>query len=193
MAGSGRRLSSSTHLTHQTLQLYPKKVNYGPCTHLGPQPREVCSARGAGTASLRVLRVKRRSALVSMDMAIQNRSRCRLVRSALRGGLRHSSRGRTAAPSPFNGKQQNQTQTPQKLSPNNVPPLRFRGAPANAANISSCSKQSRIAQRATPGLGFSFLISFLKAQSVSANSSQRQVACWRLLLGKAQGHGHAGG
>lgn len=37
-------------------------------------------------ALLRMLRVKGRSTLVSMDMVIQNRSRCKLVCSALPGG-----------------------------------------------------------------------------------------------------------
>ena len=148
---------------------------------------------------LRMLHVKGRSTLVSMDMVIQNYSRCKLVCSALQGGPQPSCPappGRATAPNPFNRKQQDQSQiqTKQNPTPNKVPPLSFRGAPANTANFSSSSKQSRFAWRTIPGLVFRCLTSFLKVQSTSANSSQRQAGCWKLLLGKGQGcKGHAGG
>lgn len=98
-------------------------------------------------ASLWMLRVKRRSTLVSMDMVIQNCSRCKFVCSALQGDLQHSCpapQGRTTAPSPFNGKQQDQSQiqTKPNPTPNKIPSLSFGGAPANATFFLAASKAS---------------------------------------------------
>lgn len=91
-------------------------------------------------ASLWLLCVKRRSTLVSMDMVIQNCSRCKFVCSALhceetcKAGPRHRA----------HSVESNRTRARSKPNPtpNKIPPLSFEGSPANGTFFLAASKAS---------------------------------------------------
>lgn len=131
----------------------------------------LCTGSGDGIAP--DAGVKGRSALVSMDMVIQNCSRCKLLRSARQCPRRScpARRGRTGDTSPFSRKQRNprQSQTKQNPTPSKVPPQAkshpdLQSVPANTTNFSPSSTQSSFAWCTSPGLGFRRSTSLLKTQ-----------------------------